>query len=136
MARNRHPRARGRNSSVTVSINGQEALLRQMEHVTSRMYQAVLAAVEAASKDVVDATKRRVHVDTGNLKTSVKYTIRAGPKIKSEIGWKDRDDQYALWQEFGTQAMPARPALGPAFEAEKRKISRRIGEAINGVING
>jgi hypothetical protein len=41
-----------------------------------------------------------------------------------------------VWQEFGTQAMPARPALGPAFNAEKRKIVRRIGDAINAVING
>jgi HK97 gp10 family phage protein len=119
---------------VTVSVTGSEALLKQLEFVTSRMHQAVRKAVEESSQAVVTGTKRRVHVDTGNLKQSADYTMHDGPKIKAEIGWKDRDDRYALWQEFGTQAMPARPALGPAFAAEKRKIVRRISDAINGVI--
>jgi HK97 gp10 family phage protein len=100
------------------------------------LHQAVRKAVEDASKEVVANAQRRVHVDTGNLKSSLDYTMADGKKIKSEIGWKDRDDRYAVWQEFGTQAMPARPALGPAFNAEKRKIVRRIGDAINAVING
>lgn len=133
---NRHPRARGRNSNVTVAVNGQEALLRQLEHVTSRLHQVVREAVEESAKAVVDGTKRRVHVDTGNLKRSVKvYPAHIGANIKLDIGWKDRTDQYALWQEFGTRAMPARPALGPAFNQEKRKIVRRISEAIQGVLN-
>jgi HK97 gp10 family phage protein len=121
---------------VSVTISGSEALLKQLQHTSSRLHQAVRKAVEDASKEVVASTQRRVHVDTGNLKTSVDYTMSDGAKIKSEIGWKDRDDRYAVWQEFGTQAMPARPALGPAFNAEKRKIVRRIGDAINAVING
>jgi HK97 gp10 family phage protein len=119
---------------VSVSIQGSEALLRQLDHVTSRMHQAVRQAVQESSQAVVNGTKRRVHVDTGNLKSSVSYDLSSGPRIKSEIGWKDRDDQYALWQEFGTRSMPARPALGPAFNVEKRKIARRIADAINGVI--
>lgn len=130
----RHPRSGGRRSSVTVSVSGSEALLRQLDHVTSRMHQAVRKAVEESGNEVVKGTQRRVHVDTGNLKTSVRVDMHDGPRIKAEIGWKDRDDQYALWQEFGTQSMPARPALGPAFNAEKRKIAGRISDAIQGVI--
>jgi HK97 gp10 family phage protein len=117
-----------------VSVEGSEKLLKQLEFVTSRMHQAVRKAVEESSQAVVKGTQRRVHVDTGNLKSSVSYDMKDGAKIKAEIGWKDRDDQYALWQEFGTQAMPARPALGPAFAAEKKQIARRIGDAIKGVI--
>ncbi|MGW4986316.1 HK97-gp10 family putative phage morphogenesis protein [Streptomyces mirabilis] len=119
-----------------MSVRGSDALLKQLDHVTSRMHQAVRQAVEESAESVVAGTKRRVNVDTGNLKASVKVHMHDGATIKADIGWKDRADRYALWQEFGTQAMPARPALGPAFNAEKRKISQRIAKAIEKVIGG
>lgn len=130
----RHPRRAGGNSSVTISITGSEALLRQLDHATSRMHKAVREAVEESADAVVAGTKRRVAVDTGNEKISVEKHMSEGAVIRAEIGWKDRDDRYAIWQEFGTRAMPARPALGPAMNAEKRKIRARIQEAIARVI--
>ncbi len=50
--------------------------------------------------------------------------------LRAEVGWFDRPDYYAAFHEFGTRSIPARPALGPAIEAERRVLPERIAAII------
>lgn len=135
MARTRHPRRAGGRSSISATVEGSDRLAAQLQDASTEMFRAVQRAIKESADAIADDTKQRVHVDTGNLRHSVSVRVDMGPVTKAEIGWRDRDDRYALWQEFGTRAMPARPALGPAANAEKRKLPDRIKAAVNGVIS-
>lgn len=131
--RRRHPRASGGRSGISVSVEGADRLQRQLEELSGELYEAVDTAIQEAADAIAEDTRRRVQVDTGNLKRSVAVRTDTGPVIRADIGWFDRSDDYAVWQEFGTRSMPARPALGPAANAEKRNIPARIQAAVRRV---
>ncbi|WP_442803376.1 hypothetical protein OG411_17305 [Streptomyces pseudogriseolus] len=121
----RHPRAGARNSGITVTIEGLPELRQRLEEMPAQLKLASFRALKESAGAVVDGTKGRVKVDTGNLRGSVKARYENN-RVRAEIGWWDQDDRYAIWQEFGTRKMPARPSLGPALEEEKRHLPDRI----------
>ncbi|MEU3161407.1 HK97-gp10 family putative phage morphogenesis protein [Streptomyces griseoincarnatus] len=121
----RHPRAGARSSGITVTIEGLPELRRRLEEMPAQLRLACFRALKESAGAVVDGTKGRVKVDTRNLHGSVKARFENN-RVRAEIGWWDRDDRYAIWQEFGTRRMPANPSLGPALEEEKRHLPDRI----------
>ncbi|MEU3441810.1 HK97-gp10 family putative phage morphogenesis protein [Streptomyces griseoincarnatus] len=121
----RHPRAGARSSGITVTIEGLPELRRRLEEMPAQLRLACFRALKESAGAVVDGTKGRVKVDTRNLHGSVKARFENN-RVRAEIGWWDRDDRYAIWQEFGTRKMPANPSLGPALEEEKRHLPDRI----------
>lgn len=121
----RHPRGGTRNSGITVTIEGLPELRRRLEEMPTQLKLACFRALKESAGAVVDGTKGRVKVDTRNLHGSVKARYENN-RLRAEIGWWDRDDRYAVWQEFGTRKMPANPSLGPALEEEKRHLPDRI----------
>lgn len=129
----RSPRGGGRSSGITVTIEGLPELRRRLEEMPVQIRLACFRALKESAAVVVDGTKGRVKVDTGNLQGSVKARFE-NSRLRAEIGWWDRDDDYAVWQEFGTKSMPARPSLGPALEEEKQhlpdRLKREIGRAV------
>lgn len=125
----RHPRGGARGSGITVTIEGLPELRRRLEELPTEVKHACFRALKASGSAIVDGTKGRVKVDSGNLKGSVKARYE-NSRLRAEIGWWDRDDRYAVWQEFGTRKMPARPSLGPALEEEKQHLPGRLKEEI------
>lgn len=130
MARSRRgrrnsPRGGGRRSGITVTIEGLPELRRRLEEMPTEVRAACFRALRASAGAIVDGTKDNVKIDTGNLKGSVKARFE-NSRLRAEVGWWDRDDTYAVWQEFGTRRMPARPSLGPALEQEKQHLPDRI----------
>jgi HK97 gp10 family phage protein len=121
----RHPRAGARNSGITVTIEGLPELRRRLEETPAQLKLACFRALKESAGAVIDGTKSRVKQDTRNLHGSVKARYENN-RVRAEIGWWDRDDRYAVWQEFGTRKMPANPSLGPALEEEKRHLPDRI----------
>ncbi|MFD3657032.1 HK97-gp10 family putative phage morphogenesis protein [Streptomyces sp. NPDC058620] len=117
--------ARTRNSGVTVNIRGLEALRDRLDELTPEIRGAAFRALKESAEAVRSDTAQAVRVDTTNLQRSVKARFRNN-ELRAEIGWWDRDDLYAILHEFGTRRIPARPALGPAIEAERTKIGDRI----------
>lgn len=71
------------------------------------------------------------HVQTGHLKRNVGvqkvgkgvYRVGTGVGNKESVG-------YALWLEFGTAFMAARPWLRPALKRNRNKINSIVGEEI------
>lgn len=125
----RHPRAGARNSGITVTIEGLPELRQRLEELPTEVKAACFRALKESAGAVVDGTKGRVKVDTGNLRGSVKARFE-NARLRAEVGWWDRDDRYAVWQEFGTRRMPARPSLGPALEEEKQHLPGRLRQEI------
>lgn len=127
------PRGSGRSSGITVTIEGLPELRQKLEQMPIEVKLACFRALKESADAIIEGTKGRVKVDTGNLRGSVKARFENN-RLRAEIGWWDRDDDYAVWQEFGTRRMPARPSLGPALEEEKRhlpgRLKREIGRAV------
>lgn len=120
------------------------------------------SAVSAAAKVIADDVKVDVPVDTGTLKSAVyryrsrrnsttgretffvgirggkaRYANTARNRSKGLVGktYKTQGEAF-YWRflEFGTNKMPARPFLRPAFEANKQKavevMKERLAKAI------
>ncbi|MER7799002.1 HK97-gp10 family putative phage morphogenesis protein [Streptomyces parvulus] len=120
-----NPRAGGRSSGITVTIHGLPELRQALAQLPTEMKAACMRALKESAGAIIDGTKGRVKLDTRNLHGSVKARYENN-RVRAEIGWWDRDDRYAIWQEFGTRKMPANPSLGPALEEEKRHLPDRI----------
>ncbi|WP_327268811.1 HK97 gp10 family phage protein [Streptomyces sp. NBC_01218] len=112
-------------TGVTVSIEGLDALRERLAELTPAIRAAAFRALRESAEAVRDETRSAVRVDTHNLQTSVKARFENN-RLRAEVGWWDADDRYAQYQEFGTRRTPARPALGPAIEAERTRIGDRI----------
>ncbi|MFF7365817.1 HK97-gp10 family putative phage morphogenesis protein [Streptomyces sp. NPDC008125] len=110
---------------MQVSVQGLDALRDRLEELAPTLRAACHRALVQSAEAIRDDTARAVRVDTGNLRDSVKVRTR-NSELVAEIGWWDRDDRYASIHEFGTRRIPARPALGPATEAERARIGARI----------
>lgn len=64
--------------------------------------------------------------DTGRLRDSL-FVRPSADGLSAEVG---TELDYGAHLEFGTQTMPARPWLHPAFEATKGRIRRRLRAAV------
>lgn len=135
---------------MSVDIKGlkelQEALNQLPEKIQGR---PVRSAVGAAAKVVMDEARRRVPVDSGQLKKAIyrgrsrsmsargketyvvavrkgkaKYANTQKNRRLNRVGknYQTRGEAY-YWRflEFGTAKMPARPFLRPAFESKKEE---------------
>ncbi|MEU9777141.1 HK97-gp10 family putative phage morphogenesis protein [Streptomyces sp. NPDC047968] len=124
-ARRRRRGSGTRRSTLDIDIVGVDRLRGQIESLEVKLRAALFKALQESAEAVVTATKPAVRKDSGNLQESVRARYE-NSRLRAEIGWWDRDDHYAIYHELGTRRLPAQPALGPAAEAERRKIADRI----------
>ncbi|GFH38915.1 HK97-gp10 family putative phage morphogenesis protein [Streptomyces pacificus] len=130
--RGRRSSARGRvrrSGPVTVELVGMDELRQRLQELGPDVQSACVRALKESAAAVVDHTKAAVRKDTGNLQQSVRARFRNNG-LRAEIGWWDRDDDYAVYHELGTRRFPPKPALGPALEVERNKIGGRIAAEI------
>jgi len=123
----------GSSSPITVEIEGLERLRGQLEALAPEIRAACMKALKESAEAVSADTKANVRKDTGNLQESVKERYENN-NLRAEVGWWDEDDTYAVYSELGTRKMPAKPALGPALEAERNKIGDRIKAEVRRVL--
>ncbi|GGV86712.1 hypothetical protein GCM10010294_67670 [Streptomyces griseoloalbus] len=118
-------RRRRRRSPVRMQVHGMDSLRESLEGLAPKLLEASRAAVEASAEAVQEQTRDSVRVDTGNLRDSVGIHYARGG-LAAKVGWKDRADWYATIHEFGSQRIPAQPALGPALEQERVRFEDRL----------
>jgi HK97 gp10 family phage protein len=129
MARGRRPRGGGARTGLTVEIEGLDRLAERLDELPDQIREALLRAVRESAEDVQRETLLNVPRRTGLLQR--RLTIRYKNKgLRAEVGWFAADAYYAWFHEFGTKSIPARPALGPAIEAERHRIRDRIAAEI------
>jgi len=69
------------------------------------------------------------HVDTGHLKANVAWMKDVARPLVRKVGTgvgNAKSVGYAMWLEFGTKRMAARPFLRPALKKHKTKLKREI----------
>jgi HK97 gp10 family phage protein len=131
MARGRRPRGGGggARTGITVEIQGLDHLADQLDELPQKVKEALLRAVRESAEDVQRETLVNVRKDSGRLQRKLKIRYKA-KGLRAEVGWFDQDAYYAWFQEHGTRSIPARPALGPAIEAERHRIRERVSAEI------
>lgn len=85
----------------------------QASQLRARMRQVV----RKAALDIEAWAKQIVPVDTGNLKNSIQTSMEGdlAAVVSTAV-------EYAVYVEFGTRRMVARPFLGPAAEAVRPRF--------------
>ena len=73
-------------------------------------------------------------VDTGRLRSSIKYSLVASGKLAEVI--IGSDVEYAKYLEMGTSKMEPRPFLQPALEKNREQIKKEVADAISKEIFG
>lgn len=116
-------------------IEGLDRLADQLAALVPELEGAVRRAAKESAEAVRDDTRRRVRVDTGNLRDTVDIHYR-NEGLTAEIGWKNRHDWYASINEHGTRSIPANPSLGPALEAERARFEQRLRTEVRRVLRG
>lgn len=85
-----------------------------MGKLTKEGRQKISRELEKKAIKVVRNAKQNAPVDTGRLRSSITYNMveLPGQLPKAVVG---TSVQYAPFQEFGTEDMPAQPFLRPAL---------------------
>lgn len=133
-------------------FSNKERALRRMRALTPEVRIMIEDAMEKEAAELTELIRRRVPVDTGSLRDSVRYdtspdrmrfTIRAGglPSTRKKVrkGVRDSDFaearlegnnkgefDYARAVEFGTSDTAAQPYFYPSYRQKKRGIRRRV----------
>lgn len=124
--------------SVTIKLEGAEAILRKLETLEPRVAKKHLKkALRVGAKIILAATKRKAPVLSGNLKRSLSVrnskrrrgrheggvTVLTDTKKVPELITFGKDGKRAFYPaviEYGSRHRRARPFMRPAFDAEKR----------------
>lgn len=105
--------------------NAQETL----EDLLASADRRLLADMQTAALNMEAEARRRVPVDTGNLRGSIDNDIRTGRNtITAMVG---SDVPYSIHVEKGTKHMEAQPYVRPAIDSEIRDLMRRVRETVN-----
>lgn len=99
-----------------------EVLRNDLKRLPSRVRSEVADEVEAATAKVERDAERRVPVDSGDLKRSIRRRIEDG----GLTGVVEASEFYGRFQEYGTRHHAAQPFMRPAAEAEKRPFRARV----------
>jgi HK97 gp10 family phage protein len=137
--------------SVTVTVEGQNALARAFERVKVEARGALSEAVHRSAIKVRDAAKQRAPLGpTGRLKRSIVAMDTAEALAETETGLTfspvsvltpgeinavvGSSHFYAPWVHFGARGSRANPFLHAAFAAESPSGIRIMADALRGVL--
>ncbi|MFQ6073648.1 MAG: HK97-gp10 family putative phage morphogenesis protein [Candidatus Bathyarchaeia archaeon] len=109
---------------VTIDIEGVERFQAAMQRLDSEMQRHVHRQLASWAADVKALARRIVPVRTGHLRGTIYAKIQ---EWVAEIG---AEATYAMFVEFGTRYMRARPYLYPAVQPHLPRLEALISEAI------
>jgi len=110
---------------ISCDVEGAEEFKQAMERLDSGMQRWVHRQLASWAADVKALAKQLAPVRTGHLRSSIYAKIQ---EWVAEIG---AEATYALFVEFGTRYMAARPYLYPAIQEHLPRLEQIICEAID-----
>jgi HK97 gp10 family phage protein len=110
---------------ITCDVEGVEEFQAAMDRLDSGMQKWVHRQLASWAADVKALAKQLVPVRTGYLRS----TIYA--RVSEWVAVVGADAPYALYVEFGTRYMQARPYLYPAIEEHLPRLEEVVAEAID-----
>ncbi|HTV69327.1 MAG TPA: HK97-gp10 family putative phage morphogenesis protein [Rhizobiaceae bacterium] len=124
--------------AIKAKFLGRDAVTRKLRKlVPDAEKQAAIAQMEAAM-DLASAIRPRAPRLTGEYADSIQGD-RLSNRREAAVGARTKDPNatgiFASWKwrwlEFGTVKMPARPHIMPTFRAARKRIRRKVANAIN-----
>lgn len=109
---------------ISCDIEGVEEFKAAMERFDSAMQRHVHRQLVSWAADVKALAKQLVPVRSGHLRSSIYAKIR---EWVAEVG---AEATYALFVEFGTRYMRARPYLYPAIKDHLPRLEQIICDAL------
>lgn len=109
-------------------VEGLDDLEAAIRDAVERMAAGAAAAVNEGARSVQADIRVGVGVDTGHERAAIE--IRDDGPTGAEVGVFDEGVDYEQYGEFGTSRQPARPVFGPAADAERLRLSRRVADHI------
>lgn len=109
---------------VVCDVEGVEEFQEALRRFDSGLQRWVHLQLASWAADVKALAKQLVPVRTGHLRGSIYATVK---EWVARIG---ADASYALFVEFGTRRMGARPYLYPAIQQQLPRLEQIIVEAI------
>jgi len=110
---------------ISYDLDGVEEFKAAMERFDSGMQHRVHMELAGWAEYVKDSARQLVPVRTGHLRSSIYAKIQ---EWVAEVG---AEAGYALFVEFGTRYMRARPYLFPAIQEHLPRLEQIICEAID-----
>jgi HK97 gp10 family phage protein len=110
---------------ITCDVEGVEEFQEAMRQFDSGMQRWVHRQLASWAADVKALAKQLAPVRTGHLRSSIYSKIQ---EWVAEIG---AEATYAMFVEFGTRYMQARPYLYPAIQEHLPRLEQIILEAID-----
>lgn len=150
--------------TVAVKIDELQQFSKGLKSLPNNVARAILGrALEAGSKQLVEAAKKEVPVDTGHLRDSIDYKMQRINALDYQStvspfhtkGKNKNNPFYAHMVEFGgryivkargldkgkkkgrviaTGRVPAQPFMRPAFDAEKKEIIQTIADQVGSMV--
>jgi HK97 gp10 family phage protein len=130
---------------ISFTVKGGKELDRTLNKMDRRLAsKALKGGMKAAMEPVKDEAKRRVPVDTGLLRRSIRIAtyggkgyvgavVRSGTRKQLKIP-QDAKHYYPAYIEYGSQGKLARPFLRSAFAAKKNMVLNRVADDIRKAI--
>jgi HK97 gp10 family phage protein len=110
---------------IKCAVEGIEEFKEAMERFDSAMQEHVHKLLESWAEEVKSLAKQLAPVRTGHLRSSIYSNVQ---EWVAEIG---AEATYALFVEFGTRYMQARPFLYPAVQEYLPRLEAILCEAID-----
>ena len=109
---------------ISCDINGVEEFVAAMERFDSGMQRRVHSQLVSWAADVKALARQLVPVRSGHLRSTIYAKIQ---EWVAEVG---AEATYALFVEFGTRFMRARPYLYPAIHEHLPRLEQIICDAL------
>jgi len=104
-----------------MGTKGFRELNNNVKKLTKDFNNLIPVALKAGALLIQNDAKKRAPYLTGTLRRSI-HTEQTG-KTSVKVG---TDVEYAIFQEYGTSKMAARPYLRPAFDENRQKVVDKI----------
>ena len=114
---------------ITLQVHGTKELIADLRKAKVDVQNDARRVLREMADKIADDARGRVPVDTGSLKNSIKPSVskrqlEASVSAGGNVG--GTDTYYAVFVEFGTHKMPARPFLYPSGRAHEQETEERL----------
>lgn len=109
-------------TDISVRLVGLKRLERKVKKLKGQARIRAQKAVATTAIAVQRDAKRLAPVDTGRLRASIEFKLRADG-LEAEVF---SDVEYAKFVEFGTEFMEEQPFLFPAWRKNRKKLLAKL----------
>ena len=113
-------------ATPTIKTKGFRALVKRLRGLPAKLQVKINEEVAKSTVRVQRDARRSVAVDTGRLRSSIRFDISGD----GQIGEIFTEVEYAAFIEFGTVNTDARPYLFPAWNQERPKFIKKISDIV------